>query len=592
MAGRQTVTTIKDSIAGSFRNAINQAAPGDTVYFNLPVADSTIIPSTQLVINKDLTVLGRNRSNNNSMTIKSVGEGFIITDGKVLLSNLCIRNNGWVVHNGGVISIAGSTTEVTLDSVRITGGQFLNDGGGIYNSLATIKLNACTISGNAQSNTGGAFCCSYAGQGGGIYNYRGNVTVTNSIITQNYASNGGGIYNDCGTLTITNSTIDHNSASIGGSQDGTSYGGGIFNYIGNLLIFNSTITNNSCTTYPTWSLTNLSAKALGGGVCNLLGLMSIVNSTICCNNSYAACKNNLCYGSAQGGGIYSGDGGFIDEHGAIGNLIYTTVFGDTARNGNGLIMGGSGGLSASEHSYGLNNIFIGNAGGDGVVRAGRKNYVGDNVYVDTSVGESNWINKEVFGKDTVKLADNGGPTKTIALYRNATARGEGVRCGYFFYDTLFDTTYYKKKVTTIKPVYFNGADWIYVATKSPVPAATHIIEITTDQRGFTRPDPPCIGAYEFGQMPIAIKNNGKIITSGSGIKFIDFHGKHLTALFPVAGAYVITVFNSQGQTIEELSIHRNPGIHDIGLSHFPARGLYVVTATCGNLKAASRLFTW
>jgi len=591
MAGHQTVTTIKDSVAGSFRNAVALAASGDTVSFNLSASDSVIGPSTQIIIDKNLVVLGRNGSNNKRMTIKSPWGGFTISRGKVLLSNLSLRSNGGVVYQGGVISILGATTEVKMDSVTITGGEFLYLGGGIYDSLATVNLNACTISGNTQSNTGGAFCCSYAGQGGGIYSYRGKLVITNSIISQNRASRGGGIYNDHGTVTITNSTIDHNAASIGGSQDGTSYGGGIFNHTGNLLIFNSTITNNSCTTYPTWSLINLSAEARGGGVCNLLGLVSIVNSTVCYNTSFAACDLNLCNGQAESGGVYSGNGGFIDEHNAIGNLIYTTIFGDTARNGTGL--GFDGGFGDGNYqTYGLNNIFIGNAGGDGVVYAGRKNYVGDNVYGDTSVAEYNWINKEVFGKDTVKLADNGGPTKTIALYHNAMALGEGIRCGYFFYDTLFDTTYYKKEVTNIKPVYFNGTDWICVATKSPIPIGTQIIEITTDQRGFVRPDPPCIGAYEFGQMPIAIQNGGKTIPRGSAIKFIDFHGMRLTASFPIAGNYVINVFNPKGQMIEEILMHKSAGVHDIILSHSHAPGLYVVTAICGNLKAASRVFAW
>src|SRR3989337_1876603 len=62
-----------------------------------------------------------------------------------------------------------------------------------------------------------------AGNGGGIINVGGPITIDNSTISSNMADGGGGIFNDGGTITITNSTINGNSAGSSG------FGGGITN---------------------------------------------------------------------------------------------------------------------------------------------------------------------------------------------------------------------------------------------------------------------------------------------------------------------------------------------------------------------------
>jgi hypothetical protein len=593
-AGNLTVTNTNDSLVGSLRYAVEQALPGDTVSFDIPGTDSVIQTSSQIFINKDIVIWGRNKENNRIMTIGAAEQsrGFKIVDGKVHLSNLIVGRKcciAYPVDQGGIFYISGKNTEVRMDSVTITGGQYLYYGGGIYDSLATVILNGCMISVNYQENTGGHFCCSYGGQGGGIYSFCGNFVISNSFITENNASDGGGIYNERGAMTICNSTISNNSVSVGGSQGGSVCGGGILN-TGNLIISGSTITKNVCSGVATWTLIGASAEALGGGVSNLQGLLSIINSTICYNSCFASCGPNSCSGVAEGGGVFSG--GFDHPGSAICCLINTTVFGDTARVDKGWHCSG-GGLYSDSNSFGINNIFIGNAGHDGVVRAGRNNFVGEALNGDTSVAEYNWINKEIFGKDTVKLANYGGLTQTIPIYSpNAIAVGEGVRCGYFFYDTLFDTAIYKKAVTNIKPVYFDGRDWICVATKSPVPPGTQITEITVDQRGYVRPNPPCVGAFEYGQMPIAIRNGKKIIAESSPIEFIDFQGKRLTARFPKAGRYDIIIFNPIGQVIERLTINAGVGISQIVFSRTLSRGLYVVAATGDHLKVISRIFAW
>jgi hypothetical protein len=125
-------------------------------------------------------------------------------------------------------------------------------GGGIYNYKGTLTIQHCTLTGHAASVTGGAIysdgvltiqSCTISGNtagedGGGISIDNGSTgTLLNSVISGNSAESGGGIKNAAATLTIQNSTITGNSAT-------SSRGGGIANG-GKLKIQNSTITGNS-----------------------------------------------------------------------------------------------------------------------------------------------------------------------------------------------------------------------------------------------------------------------------------------------------------------------------------------------------------
>src|SRR5207248_2973707 len=70
--------------------------------------------------------------------------------------------------------------------------------------------------------------------GGGIFNFKGTVTVSGSTLSGNTADNGdfggGGIYNEQGTLTVSGSTL------FGNTADNSLLGGG------GILIFGGTVT--------------------------------------------------------------------------------------------------------------------------------------------------------------------------------------------------------------------------------------------------------------------------------------------------------------------------------------------------------------
>lgn len=178
--------------------------------------------------------------------------------------------SGGGMNNAGVLTIVDS----------IISDNFGAAGGGIYNS-GTLTLLRSRISRNLAG--GGAF----SGEGGGIYNVSSfqqtSITVTDSIISANTAinANGGGISNFQGIVTITNSTVHGNTADR--------LGGGIANFrgtfTGTLTVTNATISGNR--------------GSSGGGIYNNSATVHLQNVTI---------AHNIAT-TGTGGGINNPDAG-------------------------------------------------------------------------------------------------------------------------------------------------------------------------------------------------------------------------------------------------------------------------------------------
>jgi hypothetical protein len=205
-----TVTNTNDSGPGSLRQAIADAAPGDTINFNLSDCPCVItLTSGELLIRKPLTINGPGAKtlsidgNNNSRVFS------IIQSGTVTLAGLTVtKGNGVGATNNSL-------------------------GGGILGLIGTLIINDCAIVGNST--------LSGAAGGGGVFFAIGALRMTGSVISGNRAGFGGGIETRDNTGSLTNCTISGNSA-IG-------FGGGILisdrNFVTDLTLTNCTVTGNS-----------------------------------------------------------------------------------------------------------------------------------------------------------------------------------------------------------------------------------------------------------------------------------------------------------------------------------------------------------
>src|SRR4051794_604893 len=180
-----TVTNHNDSGPGSLRDAIANAGAGDTITFDLPLPSTISLTSGELLIDKNLTIVGPGAD---SLTIE--------------LSSSFVLGNP-------VLHIAEGNLDVTLSGLTVSkgnGGRFSSGrGGGLDNqSSGTVVVSACTISDN------------FAGDGGGVNNEgQGTLNLTDCIITGNSSLGlGGGLSNEfgAGVVTILRCTISFNSA--------------------------------------------------------------------------------------------------------------------------------------------------------------------------------------------------------------------------------------------------------------------------------------------------------------------------------------------------------------------------------------------
>lgn len=191
------------------------------------------------------------------------------------------------------------------------------------------------------------------------------VVITNSTLTGNTSVDSGGAIHMFGDLTITNSTISENSA--------ISAAGGVF-AAGTMTITGSTIIDNT-------------SNAGGGLLTN--GLATITNSTITGNEAN------------QGGGVYS--------QGPVA-LVYATVVGNTAGEGANL-------FATTQTLTSFGSVVAEAQGGDSCTGQSGTTSQGYN-FEDTDTcgfGSGTGDQVDAGAPGLAALADNGGPTQTMAL---------------------------------------------------------------------------------------------------------------------------------------------------------------------------------
>jgi predicted outer membrane repeat protein len=312
---------------------------------------------------------------------KNYGGG-LLNFGTLTLSNVTFSANaagssgGGAIYNDGAVTVTGATFS---NNTVINGGP----GGAIQNtSSATLTVNACSFTGNTA--TGGASGAAIASSG--------TLTVTASTFTGNTAdSNGGGIYNSAeGTLTVTTTTFASNTA---GSD-----GGGVDND-GSATITASTFSANT-------------ASSEGGGLASK-GPLALTNCTF--------------YGNTA-----TSDGGGVQSAGAA-TLTNCTITANRVTHGTSGVFGG--GLYTTGTTRVFNTIIAGNF--QGAAPSSTANDIAGTLDASSAFnligtggagGLTNGVNNNLVGVTNpglAPLANNGGPTQTVALLAGSSALDHG-----------------------------------------------------------------------------------------------------------------------------------------------------------------------
>ncbi|MGL4422321.1 MAG: choice-of-anchor Q domain-containing protein, partial [Gemmataceae bacterium] len=259
-------------------------------------------------------------------------QGVFVNFAKTTISGLTIAN-GNRDNGGGVLNVPNifienpPLPELTLTKCVIRNNRAaalsIGNGGGIENQFGTLTINNCTISDNFASQAGG-----------GVSNFKGTVFINNSTINGNNALAAGGVFNLFGSMTLTNVTVSGNSA--------LEVGGGIANPSepGTMTIINSTITGNFADS------DNNSTDDTGGGLytSKLAGNRVILRNTIVAGNFVNGSptdllnvvsndidgpilvlvdesSNNLIGNPGTAGGLVNGvNGNIVGNNGAIWNI--------------------------------------------------------------------------------------------------------------------------------------------------------------------------------------------------------------------------------------------------------------------------------
>jgi hypothetical protein len=131
-AATLTVLNTNDNLAGSLRQAIQDAAPGDKIVFNIPTGAPGYDPATGTFT---ITLMSGHLAIAKNLTIDGTGERVIIA-----------RSSAQGTPRTTVVFVSAGV--VQLINLNITGGNAFDspdaNGGGVINS-ATLTLRNCSI---------------------------------------------------------------------------------------------------------------------------------------------------------------------------------------------------------------------------------------------------------------------------------------------------------------------------------------------------------------------------------------------------------------------------------------------------------------
>ena len=416
------IVTVGSGIADSCTPAAlaSALATGEKVTFACGSLPATITLTSGLSITTNVTIDGGNLvtlSTNGTSNHFNVQSGGHLTLSKIKLSNgVNTADCGGSIHVLGNGSLTLTETSFDSNTTSVRGGavcidangsadihstNFTNNqstgGGGVF-SWGTLVIDHSVFTANNSSGHGGAlqnygtgtlsdttFDQNAAAINGGGIDAGGTLTVTRGNFTGNYAGvRGGGINDYGGTLTVAQSSF------VGNQSDG--YGGGIANDAGTVTIQTSEFIANT-------------AKSVGGGL-RSNGTTTVTNSTFSGNHADAnggaiensensstiVLLNNTLTGnsaSLQGGNIYIGS--LTSDHVTLKNTLVA-----------------SGSPNNCDHPVLSQGHNLESANSCGLVATG------DQVNTNPMLGP---------------LQNNGGATRTFALYASSHAVDSGTNSG-------------------------------------------------------------------------------------------------------------------------------------------------------------------
>jgi hypothetical protein len=390
---------------------------------------------------------------NDHTTLDAFGGGVasVTATGNVTITDSAFTGNSALGGNGGNFN-NGAGSNAKGGSIYFEGGTLAINGSRIETSAATGG-NGGNQDQNGQTNGG------FGGtaQGGGVYVGGGSATIDKTTFKSTVATGG-------------NSGTGGNGSEPAGPADG----GGLFIGAGSVTVSNSTFIlatatgGNSGNTFGSTCLgghTSLEAGGARGGAIFADGGSLIVDTSTFANNS--AIGGNGGNGGQTNGGLNCGAhgkggfafGGAIANNAATVNVKHATISGNNAQAGNtGVNQGGAnkppqpvaegagGGIRVGTASVTLENTIIagnsaanglGDASGapvagpnvDGTITSNGHNLLGVTTEAGGFVGVGDKLNTNPM---LAALADNGGPTKTMALSVGSPAIDAGVASGSAF----------------------------------------------------------------------------------------------------------------------------------------------------------------
>jgi hypothetical protein len=459
----------------SLREAISKANAN-------PGADTIVLPAGVYKI----TLAGAGEDANatgdfditDAVTIAGAGAGLTVVDGqqldrvfdisgdapssmKVVLQGLTVRNGDVTGHGGGIQvgnEFSSGRTDLVVRDCIVSGNRATQTGGGISNVALTgsgdVTLVGTTVSRNVAGEEGGGIDAAGTGGPGSL------LTITSSTVRQNLSGRfGGGIR--ATTVNLTSSTVSGNSAGNGGAGvfaptvkvtnstingNSTTGGGGAGIEAGTLTLTNSTVSGNSngddavgggiqasTATLTNSTVSGNSTGANGGGID--AGTITLTNCTVSGNTSRdfggggidastATLTNCTVSGNSAGLGI----GGGIEA--STATLVNCTIAENLANNDAGGLFQVPGGTFTLRNTIvALNLVAVGGTSPD---VSGAFTSQGHNLIGDGTGGTGFGTNFDIVGTGANPidpklgaLANNGGPTQTMALKAGSPAIDHG-----------------------------------------------------------------------------------------------------------------------------------------------------------------------